>query len=239
MIARFLLAALVAGIVAGIAMTGAQMVKVVPLIVHAEQFEQAQAHRDAVAPGHDQAASENDRSPRDAGRAKEGERPFGPGRFGGTLLANLVAGAGFALVLAAIVLVSGQTIHFANAFAWGMLAWLAVQFLPAMGLAPELPGMPAADLAARQYWWVFAVGASAAGLWVAAFTKPVALRIGGLFLIGLPHIAGAPQPETIASSVPAHLASEFAVAALATTLFFWLVLAYALAWCMARFGVRE
>jgi predicted cobalt transporter CbtA len=29
------------------------------------------------------------------------------------------------------------------------------------------------------------------------------------------------------------------VAALATTLFFWLVLAYALAWCMERFGARE
>lgn len=235
MIVRFLLAALVAGILAGISMTGAQTLKVVPLILHAEKYEKAPAHEHGSV--HQDSAAGKVEHPA-AGEAAVG-RLFGLGRFAGTLLANIVTGAGFALLLAAIVIASGKTINPANAFGWGMSAWLAVQFLPAMGLAPELPGMPVADLAARQYWWAFAVIASAAGLWVVVFMRPVALRAGGLFLIALPHIVGAPQPGNLKSDVPAHLASEYAVAALATTLFFWLVLAYAFAWCMARFGAEE
>jgi cobalt transporter subunit CbtA len=249
MTVKFLLAALVAGILAGMAMSAAQAVKVVPLILHSEQYEKAPAHHHgesgeeagAAAHDHGQAASQNrsDMATGDLGGDNEGVRLFGIGRFGGTLMANVVAGAGFALVLAAIVLISGKTITFANAFGWGLCAWFAVQFLPAMGLAPELPGMPAADLGARQYWWAGTVVASAAGLWAVAFLKPWTLRLGGLVLLAIPHIVGAPQPANIASDVPATLASEYAVAALATTLFFWLVLSYLLAWTNGRFGVAE
>ncbi len=249
MTVKFLLAALVAGILAGVAMSAAQTVKVVPLILHAEKYENAPAHdhdvsgKDAIAGGHnhDQAASDDHAgmTAGEPGGGEDGERLFGIDRFGGTLLANIVTGAGFALVLAAIMLISGKTITVANAFAWGLCGWFAVQFLPAMGLAPELPGMPAADLEARQYWWVGTVIASAAGLWAVAYLVPWALRLGGLVLLAIPHIIGAPQPADIASDVPATLASEYAVAALATTLFFWLVLAYLLAWTNRRFGVAE
>ncbi len=39
MIVRTLLAAIVAGLIAGVFMTGAQELRVTPLILHAEQFE--------------------------------------------------------------------------------------------------------------------------------------------------------------------------------------------------------
>jgi cobalt transporter subunit CbtA len=240
MTVKFLLAALVAGIVAGIAMTAAQTVKVVPLILHAEKYEKAPDHHHGAAIEHDAGQDGSHMAAVDAGTSEgDGGRLFGIGRFGGTLMANLVTGAGFALLLGAIVLISGREITIANAFGWGLCGWFAVQFLPAMGLAPELPGMPAADLAMRQTWWVSAVLASAAGLWAVVFLKKVALRVGGLLLLAIPHLVGAPQPDDIASDVPAHLASEYTVAALATTLFFWLVLAYLLAWSNERFGVAE
>lgn len=239
MTVKFLLAALVAGILAGMAMTGAQTVKVEPLILHAEKYEKAPAHHHSAAHENGTAEKHQQMASHDASNDEVGNRLFGIDRFGGTLMANIVAGAGFALMLAAIMLASGKAITFANAFGWGLCGWFAVQFLPAMGLAPELPGMPSADLAARQYWWVLTVLASAAGLWALVFLKPLVYRLGGLVLLALPHIVGAPQPEDIASDVPATLASEYAVAALATTLFFWLVLAYLLAWTTERLGVAE
>ena len=44
MIIRFLLAAVVAGLLSGVLMTGAQELKVTPLILHAEQYESAAEH---------------------------------------------------------------------------------------------------------------------------------------------------------------------------------------------------
>lgn len=235
MIVRILLAALAAGLFAGMAMTAAQSVKVVPLILEAEEYETAPAHESTGTETAEAAAP----AAHEAGEETDGGILFGLGRLGGTLLANLVTGAGFALVLAAVAMITGKSITLANAFAWGLLAWMSVQFLPAIGLAPELPGMPAGDLTARQIWWVSTVAASAAGLWIVAFVAPLAGKIAGLALIALPHVIGAPRPVDIASDVPAHLASEYAVSALATTLFFWLVLSFAFAWCSRRFGAAE
>jgi predicted cobalt transporter CbtA len=43
-------------------------------------------------------------------------------------------------------------------------------------------------------------------------------------LIAAPHMWGVPVPEDIYSEVPAYIASAYAAASLATTLFFWLLL---------------
>ena len=56
----------------------------------------------------------------------------------------------------------------------------------------------------------------------------------GVVLIVAPHAYGAPQPADISSDVPAFLASEFTTAALATTLFFWLLLGGLLGFFLSR-----
>ncbi|WP_312419399.1 CbtA family protein, partial [Shinella sp.] len=67
-----------------------------------------------------------------------------------------------------------------------------------------------------------------AGLYL-LFLKPgIVAKIAGLVLIAAPQVYGAPQPSDISSAVPAVLGAEFAVAALATTLFFWIVLGLSL-----------
>ena len=109
-----------------------------------------------------------------------------------------------------------------------LLLWLAVHMLPAIGLPPELPGFPAADLTQRQIWWVATVALSAAGLYL-LFLKPgIIAKVAGVVLLAAPQVYGAPQPSDISSNVPAVLGAEFAVAALATTLFFWVVLGLSL-----------
>ena len=138
--------------------------------------------------------------------------------------------------MAGVSLVSGVSIRFSTGLAWGAAGWLAVQFLPGIGLPPELPGFPYVDVAARQYWWMAAVAASIAGLALLFLRKETISRAAGIALLLAPHLYGAPQPADISAKVPAYLAAEFVMAALSTTLFFWLALGLLLGLFMDRAG---
>ena len=59
------------------------------------------------------------------------------------------------------MLASGDAIDERRAIAWAAAAFVATGLAPAAGLAPELPGMPAADLVARQSWWFLTATATA------------------------------------------------------------------------------
>ncbi|QRM55794.1 CbtA family protein [Sinorhizobium sp. BG8] len=242
MIVKYLLAALVAGLFSGVLMTAAQEFRVVPLILHAEEYE---GKEPAPAAGEVQEHSSLSLgaiigeavsyfSPVTPAYAHEGHEEeeggimFGMSRFSGTLLANLVTGAGFALLLAGVSLVTGNAITLSNGALWGAGGWLAVHMLPAIGLPPELPGFPAAELADRQVWWIATVVLSAVGIYLLCLKSGLVAKIAGVVLIAAPQVYGAPQPTDIASAVPAVLGAEFAVAALATTLFFWIVLGLSL-----------
>ncbi len=252
MIVRYLLAALVAGLFSGALMTAAQEARVIPLILHAEEYEGGDEApvADGAAPATEGAVQGETHehsslgtalvefasylSPVSVAYAHDGEDHedggimFGMSRFSGTLMANLVTGAGFALLLAGFSLVSGHPITVANGALWGAAGWLAVHMLPAIGLPPELPGFPAAELGDRQTWWIATVVLSAAGLFLLFLKDGIVAKIAGVVLIAAPQVYGAPQPSDIASNVPAVLGAEFAVAALATTLFFWVVLGLSL-----------
>ena len=228
MTVRYLLAALAAGLLAGILMTPVQMRQVVPIIVHAEQFE-GEA-------GHDHAAGSAAHAHEESALARGEEKPLLLGRFWNTVFANLVTGAGFALLMAGVSLVTGVSVRFSTGLAWGAAGWLAVQFLPGIGLPPELPGFPYVDLQARQYWWIASVGASAAGLALLFLRKENLARAAGIALLIAPHLYGAPQPADISANVPAYLAAEFVMAALSPTLFFWLALGLLLGFFMDRAG---
>lgn len=252
MIVKYLLAALVAGLFSGALMTAAQEARVIPLILHAEEYEGGGSEPAGIDTGTEaepQATQEHSAlgvgaviveigsylspiTPAYAHSGEHGEEEggimFGMSRFSGTLLANLVAGAGFALLLAGVSLVTGNPITVANGAVWGAAGWLAVHLLPAIGLPPELPGFPAADLAERQVWWLATVALSAGGLYLLILKDGLAAKVAGIALIAAPHVYGAPQPTDLTSNVPAVLGAEFAVAALATTLFFWIVLGLSL-----------
>ncbi|MEO4041638.1 CbtA family protein [Hoeflea sp. CAU 1731] len=240
MMVRYLLAALVAGLIAGVFMSVAQEIKVTPLILHAEEFENVGGDRveQSLAPSESLIMSLTDfLSPVTMAYAHEGEEGgalFGLDRLWGTILANLVVGAGYGLILLAAVLLTGIPITAKTGVLWGAAGWLTFQFLPALGLPPELPGFPAADLADRQVWWVATVILSATGLYLLVVRSEIWAKIAGVVVLALPHVYGAPQPEIITSDVPALLAAEFAVATLATTAFFWVVLGLLMGAAMDR-----
>jgi cobalt transporter subunit CbtA len=241
MIVKTLLAAIVAGLIAGVLMTGAQQARLVPLILHAEVYEQGGGHDHAAsaAPGGFSLVTPAQAHEMAAAGEGAGHMLFGMNRYVGSLLANLVVGAGYGLLLAAVMLLTGNAITVSNGVLWGACGWLAVHLLPSLGLPPELPGFPAADLTARQIWWVSTVVASGAGVYLLTLRPQSWAKGLGVVLIAAPQIIGAPQPASIESAVPAILAAEFAVAALATTLFFWLVLGFSMGFLMDRVARPE
>jgi cobalt transporter subunit CbtA len=230
---RVLLAAIAAGLLAGLLMTPVHLRQVVPLILEAEKFETSHSHGEEQAHMHEDGAQHVHEAAAEAAPMEAAEKT-GLSRNWKTLLANLVTGAGFGLLLAGVSLLSGLSLTFSTGLAWGAAGWLAIQFLPAIGLPPELPGFPFVDLQSRQYWWFATAAASILGMLALVSRKGLAATVIGIALIVAPHLYGAPQPTDISSKVPAFLAAEFVTASLSTTLFFWLVLGLALGFLLER-----
>src|ERR1043166_10006915 len=150
MLRRIFLTALIAGTIAGLFAAGLHHLKLTPLIVAAEVYEAAGAqadHQHSAAPAHDAATSEWEPAP-------------GIERAFYTLMADLLAGIGFALLLAgaaALARSRGDAINARSGLLWGAAGFAVLALAPAIGLPPELPGMSAAGLAARQQWGLLTV----------------------------------------------------------------------------------
>lgn len=222
-------AALCAALVAGTIMSAVQYFRVVPLILAAETFEgQEPAHEHAEGTA-DHSHEATPAEPVAAHEHAHDEDAWAPAdgfeRTAYTVLANLLVSAAFALIVGAISVFANIPITFANGALWGLAGFLAVSLAPALGLPPELPGMPAADLGARQvWWWGAALATGAAALILAKFRAWPAIIVAAV-LVMAPHVIGAPTlVGEHATAVPAHLANQFAAAALATAAVFWLVL---------------
>ncbi len=153
-----------------------------------------------------------------------------------SVLFSILIYIGYALITLAVVLAStrgdqdvhGRQLTVRQGLLWGLGGFLAVQFLPAIGLAPELPGMSAADLAHRQIWWGATVIASGFGIWLIAFGRNWLAWSLAILLLAAPHVIGAPEVEVFEGPAPPELASEFAARALGVGLVGWLVLGLAL-----------
>lgn len=198
MISRTLLTGLLAGLVAGAVLTVLYLAKTQPLILQAELFEHGSAGIEPQA------------------------LPLG--RTIQTLMFNILSGAAFGLILAALLAVRGRAVGLRHGVLWGAAGFVAFSLAPAVGLPPELPGSLAADLVSRQLWWVLTAAATAGGLGLLAFAGSWSARFAGAILVVLPHIVGAPQPDTLGGAVPPELAAQFAAVSLGTSALFWVVL---------------
>lgn len=238
MIGRTLFAAVLAGLAAGLVMSVVQQWRVVPLIVAAEQYEGAGHSHDHAAMSADGLAAGSAATAGGHDHGGHGDGAWSPStdaeRLWFTLIANAGAGVGFALLVAALSLILNVPVTPANGFLWGLAGFSVFMLAPAVGLPPELPGMPAADLFERQVWWWATAAATALGIGLMALAKPWAVRLAGVALIAAPHLWGAPHAAAMESAVPAALATAFAANALATGIVFWLTLGLALGLIGAR-----
>ena len=233
MLTRTLAAALFAGLLAGALMTPIQQMKLVPLILAAEVYEDGGAS--AHAP-HASALGLVSPALAHSGGEHQEATTLVASRAGGSLLANLVLGCGFALILTAASLLVNRPITLRNGALWGLAGFGVLTLAPALGLPPELPAMPAADLAARQLWWLGTVATSAAGLALLVLRASPAARISGLALLVAPHLVPAPHPADLASPIPPTLAAEFAVASLSVSALFFVLIGLAAGFAFDRFA---
>jgi cobalt transporter subunit CbtA len=124
MLRAILLAALLAGALAGVVVTGLQAVRVVPLILAAETYEPSGtaglSHGDAA--GHE-----------------DGWAPDTPLlRTLATAAANLLTAIGFALLLAAALALTGSA-GWHRGLLWGLGGYAAFVMAPSIGLPPGVP----------------------------------------------------------------------------------------------------
>ena len=198
---RIVLAAALAGLIAGLAVTLAHAFSTVPLILQAETYEEA-------APTHEH----------DHGRQPED----GVERTSFTVLADVLTGVGFGLLL-----VSAYTFRAAGRLARGPVLGLAgfatFSLAPGLGFRPSCrarrpPRCSIASSVARDR------GRNRGGLALVLLRRGPSAIVAGLALRALPHLVGAPALDTPESAAPETLAHRFVLAALGSSLLFWLAL---------------
>lgn len=228
MIARVLWAGVIAGLIAGCASTVMHLTHTVPLIAVGERYETA-------AMDHHAAALARAADSPSAHSAHEEWEPTGFARPAFTALFDVLAGVGYGLLLVAGMMLAGRRLDLQTGLLWGLAGFAAFAAAPALGLPPELPGMPAAALAARQAWWLGTAAATAAGLAVIAFA-PLRLKALGILLGLVPHVIGAPSLSAgnEGAGVPAEVAAHFVAASLVSALVFWVVLGAAAAHLLGK-----
>ncbi len=250
---RIIFAALLVGGLSGLLLSAVQRWQVIPIIDAAEQFENARTPQ-AVGTAGDPAAGHS-HSHADASHSHEAEAwapADGLERVAFTLLSNVLAAFGFALMMMAAmaIVVRQQTLaphraaklDWRYGLLWGVAGYLVFFVAPSLGHPPEIPGMVAAPLGSRQVWWILAAGCTAAGLAMTAFGKSP-WRWGGLVLVALPHVVGVPQsgvspfvgfPADAAAEM-SRLAQQFVWATALANALFWLALGGLSGWAIQRF----
>lgn len=233
---RLFLAALVAGVLSGTAASVVQQVTTVPLILEAERYEVVSApptapagtpatgHQHGAAADHSAGQSQQAAPVRQLGAPLPEREAETFQRLSTTIVANLLTGIGYALLLGGMMLLMGERVGPRRGIVWGLGGFAAFALAPAFGLPPELPGMAGAELEARQLWWVAAAGCAGAGSLAVAFARQRGLVIAGVVLAALPHLVGAPHPEAPEGAVPPELAAHFVASSLGIAALFWIVL---------------
>ena len=211
MFTRLVTSALFAGALAGLVAAILQLIFVQPVLLHAELYESGQlAHFGA------QAVS-----------AHQDLGGIDIVRDGLSILFSMLIYSGYAFLLVSLMAFAqdrGATIDGRTGLLWGVAGFVAAHLAPGFSLAPEVPGVAAADVGSRQIWWWATVIAAAAALWLIAFGKSWALWGLAVILLNAPHIIGAPHPDTFTGPVPPEIAALFAVRALGVGFAAWAVL---------------
>lgn len=211
MVTRVFTSALFAGAVAGLIAALLQFLFVQPVLLHAELYEGG----DLVHFGAEAVSAHPDLGPLDLQRD------------GLSVLFTMLIYTGYAFLMIAAMSVAeaqGAAITARNGILWGVAGFVALHFAPAFSLPPEVPGVAAADVTARQIWWFATVAAAATALWLIAFGGGWPAWGVAAALLLAPHLVGAPEPDSFAGPVPPEIAAHFASRALGVGLAAWAVL---------------
>lgn len=246
MIKRMVTSALFAGAVAGLLAAALQFAFLQKFILLAEDYESGVAvhfagfpkTQETSAPGAAESAAPAEAGTvdmpmpgSDAAETSTFERNAWTTLFSGFVYAayGLILVAGFGLAEA-----FGKTVSVREGLLWGIAGFAALQLFPAMGMAPELPGIPAADLAARQMWWWSTVVSAAVALGLIAFGKGIIAPVVAVILLAAPHVIGAPELESFGGVTPPEISAAFSARVLGVGFVGWAALGWLAGWFWNR-----
>lgn len=221
MFTRIFASAIFAGAAAGLVTALLQLAFVQPVLLHAELYESGQLVHFGSA-----AAQGN---PTIAG--------FDALRDGLSVLFTMLTYSGYALILVAAMSIAetrGATIDARTGIIWGVAGFVVVHFAPGFSLAPEVPGVAAADVFERQIWWFGTVISAGVAVWLIAFGRSWAGWAPAIVLLLAPHAIGAPEPDAFAGPVPTEIGALFASRAFGVGMAAWVMLG-----CFAGFFWRR
>ena len=218
---RLVLVALCAGLLSGVFATAAHQIGTVPVILKAEMYEKAAEHQAASVQAHEHSA--------------EWEPENGPERTAYTLIADVLTGIGFALLLAAGLTLRGGEVTWRAGLIWGLGGFAAFTIAPGLGLPPQVPGSETASLFERQAWWLVTAVSTGCALALFSFTRRAPWAILAALLIVLPHLYGAPKPMDHSAAAPERLARQFIVSVTIVSFLFWLILGASTGYFFRRF----
>ncbi len=227
-LAGLLTAALIVGLIAGLLATALQSTLVWPLIAQAEVFEEAAETPHATTDQHGYGAAPS-----------EAASPLM--RAGLSVLTNIAVGVGYALLMAAAMVLTWRKLTWQIGLVWGLAGYLTFVLMPALGLQPVPPGVETGALTGRQLWWIATAFCTAGGLGLMLLSRGknrLGLIIAGIVLLALPHIVGAPvgPPE---GAAPVELRRQFAWTVLITTLPPWLATGVLLGGLLQRYRRQD
>lgn len=223
MLSRFIISAVFAGAAAGLLTGLLQLVFVQPVLLHAELYEGG----DLVHFGAEAVSA----------------HPELPGfdlmRDGLSVIFTMLTYTGYALILVGAMSFAeerGTPINARWGILWGVAGFVAFHLAPGFTLAPEVPGVAAADVTARQIWWFATVAAAVVALWLIAFGRSPIMILIAAVLLAAPHLIGAPEPDTFAGPVPTEIGALFAARAFGVGLAAWVMLGAFAAYFWQREG---
>lgn len=211
MYSRILISAIFAGAAAGFFAGILQLIFVQPVLLHAELYESGElVHFGGIANSADPALP-----------------GFDVMRDGLSLIFTMLIYTGYALLMIAMMNIAeerGAQIDGRWGIIWGVAGFVAFHLAPGFTLAPEVPGVAAADITARQIWWFATVISAAIAMWLLAFGGNWAMWGAAAVLLMAPHLIGAPEPDSFTGPVPTEIGALFAARALGVGLAAWVLL---------------
>ncbi|MFC6658133.1 CbtA family protein [Roseibium salinum] len=200
-----------AGAAAGLIAALLQLYFVQPVLLHAELYETGELVHFGTA----------------AVSAHQDVGGFDLMRDGLSVVFAMLTYTGYAFILLvgmAIAEMRGAKITARNGLIWGLAGFVTFHFAPGFTLAPEVPGVAAADVGARQIWWWATVVAAGAGLWLLAFGRNWLAWGAAAVLLLAPHVIGAPEPDAFSGPVPTEIGALFASRAFGVGMAAWMLL---------------
>jgi cobalt transporter subunit CbtA len=207
---RLLVAAVAAGACAGLGLFLLQEWTVAPLMERAEHYEHDASAATLQA---EHAEPSPDRSERIVSE-----------RIVSTAVGTILTGIAFAALVLGFASLLDVQLDARRGLMLGLAGFICFALAPSLGLPPQPPGAPGAELRAAQMWWWATALASTAALCIMFSSRlPALARSAGVLLLVLPHVVGAPQ-QPRSTVLPPDLVREFVWWSLVTRCPFWLLL---------------